>query len=639
MQAPRYEIHTDFSQDEADDFSGRSSVRTAQLDAELDAIAASINPLVTNLGFIQRDDGLLADRVVGVNALSSSVLALLGSSGFTISNPLGWLTTTTYAARTIVIQGTGTYVSAVAHTSGVFATDFAAGKWALIFDTTNYAASAITLTATGDVAATNVQAGIAELASEKSRKDANLSDLANAATARDNLSVPSRAGMQNSEHNSCVASGTIDALLGAFSPAITALTNNMLLIVEVLGANSTTTPTFKADALTAKTIVRMDGSAVYPGDIAGAGAKAILCFDASLDKWLLVNPAYSGPNPGTAALVLTSNGPGAQPSFQAIPADANRIGRMEVWPGHTIPTNALDCDSTAYSRTTYAALAAKLMKSAVITMTIAAPCVVTWDGHGLLNNMPLKATTTGALPTGLIAGRTYWIINKAADTFQLAATPGGAAIASSGVQSGVHTGIHAPWGDGDGSTTFNVPGMVDRVPLGYGAATTAESFEPADVNTGTDVITIPNNVAKWITGMLVTFSTTGGAPAGLVNGNPYYVVRTGQATIKLASSLANAQNGTVIDITTQGTGVHTITHTRPVRGLGELGGEDIHAMDSTELLAHLHPNGFTGGVSGGAGGSGVMQAGANPNSGSIGGNAAMNNMQPFAATRWIIYFS
>ena len=80
-------------------------------------------------------------------------------------------------------------------------------------------------------------------------------------------------------------------------------------------------------------------------------------------------------------------------------------------------------------------------KVAIVTMTIASPCVVSWIGHGLAVNQPVVFTTTGALPTGLVAGTTYYLISAGltADAFQISATVGGAAIDTSGTQSGVHT--------------------------------------------------------------------------------------------------------------------------------------------------------------------------------------------------------
>lgn len=290
-QPAEYNPTIGFQEEETDQVAGRSTVRTSALDAEFVDAADSINALVMNIGLIQRDDGELKDGIVKVNSLSAAVLALLGSAGFTISSPLGWLTATSYAARTIVTNGTGTYVCSVAHTSGVFATDLAAGKWATIFDSVNYAASAISFSPTGGIAATNVQSAIAEVDTEKARKDQNLGDLTNAATARTNISVPSKAEIQNSTFNSCSAGGTVDAITGAFTPAVTALTNHMTLFVECSGANVSTTPTFKADGTAAKTIVRPNGSAMRTGDIPSANFRAIFIYDLSLDSWMMLNPS------------------------------------------------------------------------------------------------------------------------------------------------------------------------------------------------------------------------------------------------------------------------------------------------------------------------------------------------------------
>ena len=88
---------------------------------------------------------------------------------------------------------------------------------------------------------------------------------------------------------------------------------------------------------------------------------------------------------------------------------------------------------------------APVPKSATVTMTIAAPGVVTWTAHGLAVNTPIVLSTTGALPTGLTAGATYYVkAVPSADTFTLAATEGGAAITTSGTQSGTHTATTEP---------------------------------------------------------------------------------------------------------------------------------------------------------------------------------------------------
>jgi hypothetical protein len=86
------------------------------------------------------------------------------------------------------------------------------------------------------------------------------------------------------------------------------------------------------------------------------------------------------------------------------------------------------------------------------TMTIASPCVVTINSHGLRPGMGVIFSTTGALPTGVTAGTTYYVGNLAANTFNLYDTEangitGGATgrVNTSGTQSGTHTATGAYW--------------------------------------------------------------------------------------------------------------------------------------------------------------------------------------------------
>jgi hypothetical protein len=74
------------------------------------------------------------------------------------------------------------------------------------------------------------------------------------------------------------------------------------------------------------------------------------------------------------------------------------------------------------------------------TVTIASPAVVT-STILLTNTTPVVLTSTGypsVLPTGLSAGTIYYVKNVSGNTFNLAATPTGSAINTSGSQSGTH---------------------------------------------------------------------------------------------------------------------------------------------------------------------------------------------------------
>lgn len=79
------------------------------------------------------------------------------------------------------------------------------------------------------------------------------------------------------------------------------------------------------------------------------------------------------------------------------------------------------------------------VNASTVTITIASPGVVSWASHGLNNGDTVKFSTTGALPTGLTAGTTYYVVNKTTNSFQVSTTSGGAAVNTSGTQSGVQT--------------------------------------------------------------------------------------------------------------------------------------------------------------------------------------------------------
>lgn len=74
----------------------------------------------------------------------------------------------------------------------------------------------------------------------------------------------------------------------------------------------------------------------------------------------------------------------------------------------------------------------------VFTTTIANPAVITFASVVLSEGTSIQLSTTGALPTGLSAGITYYVRNPSGNTCNLSTTPSGALVTTSGSQSGVH---------------------------------------------------------------------------------------------------------------------------------------------------------------------------------------------------------
>lgn len=121
-QPPPYTPSHSFVSDSATlaNFPGQS------LDVEFNGLKTTTDAIRTNLALIQRDDGALANGVVGYDALSATVQA----NGLGPAAP--WVTGTAYQIGNVVISGNNLYRCAIAHTATVFATDLAAGKWLLV---------------------------------------------------------------------------------------------------------------------------------------------------------------------------------------------------------------------------------------------------------------------------------------------------------------------------------------------------------------------------------------------------------------------------------------------------------------------------------------------------------------------------
>lgn len=112
----------------------------------------------------------------------------------------------------------------------------------------------------------------------------------------------------------------------------------------------------------------------------------------------------------------------------------------------------------------------------------------------------------------------------------------------------------------------SVTALVDITGGGAGvvtalAATPLATGANPEVNTADDEITIPTHGLT--TGMLGRLTTTGTLPAGLSLATDYFVIVVDANTIQLATTLANAQAGTAVDITDQGSdgAVNTLTFT------------------------------------------------------------------------------
>ncbi len=196
--------------------------------------------------------------------------------------------------------------------------------------------------------------------------------------------------------------------------------------------------------------------------------------------------------------------------------------------------------------------------SATVAISIASPGVISWVGHGLAPGAAVSFSTTGALPTGLTAGTTYYVANAGFGTnsFSVATTVGGAPIATSGTQSGSQTATAA---QGWQQISFGREILFAQ----YQSSVTITIASPG-------VVTWTGH--KLANGQAVIFEPASGAvlPTGITAGNMYYVVAAAANTFEVAAS----PGGTAINTTgsSSGTITCTVTYTQISAGQTVTGG-------------------------------------------------------------------
>jgi len=226
-QPTQYTPTTDFSQDEANNVSGRSTVNTAALDAEFANIETTIDSVCDNLALIQRDDGRLADLTVEHRCLSQDVLTLIG--GFNLRGL--WVEATDYAVNDICSSEAYTYCCKEAHTSGTDIADDLA-KWIQFgFTSGADAAQAAAAAQTSATAAAGSASSAATSATNAANSALSASSSASTATSSAISSASSASYASTSASN---AANSAAAAAAAVASGVTASSTNTLTNKTIL---------------------------------------------------------------------------------------------------------------------------------------------------------------------------------------------------------------------------------------------------------------------------------------------------------------------------------------------------------------------------------------------------------------------
>lgn len=233
-----------------------------------------------------------------------------------------------------------------------------------------------------------------------------------------------------------VLGGTGDTFSLTFSQPIT--TRQPLLLGFFATRTNTGAVTLQIDSTTAAPLRAVSGTDLVSGQII-SGAFYVVSYNSATTEYIISGAFALGlsdlPTMADGTVLTNISGASAKPTastlaafFAKTPDNAitkQMMAKMAV--GSVMGNN----DGTAATI------------SGTATVSSGSPGVITWPTTAPADGTPFYMTTTGALLTGLTANRFYYCKSPVTTSSNFAATPGGAAINTSGSQSGVHT-IIAP---------------------------------------------------------------------------------------------------------------------------------------------------------------------------------------------------
>lgn len=123
----------------------------------------------------------------------------------------------------------------------------------------------------------------------QSENDAMVGNNIDIAVGTGNKNVTQTGLQHNAEKYAVDTSASSTAYVVTLSPAFTSYTDGMVVYAKIVTANTTATPTLAVNGLTARTIVKLAGTALAIGDIS-ANMLCTFVYDLTNTRWVLQNP-------------------------------------------------------------------------------------------------------------------------------------------------------------------------------------------------------------------------------------------------------------------------------------------------------------------------------------------------------------
>jgi hypothetical protein len=162
---------------------------------------------------------------------------------------------------------------------------------------------------------------------------------------------------------------------------------------------------------------------------------------------------------------------------------------------HAAANTVYDIFGINNSGTLVIAIGPAWINTATVTTSVATPCVVTWNAHGLSEGSPVVFTGAG-LPSGIVAGTTYFVSRSpAANTFNISTTVANAAagtlVNTTGTSTGTQTGTNGTSirGTGAGTTELQLSNGVwtnkNSLTHAWGGVSGTTDYGAVSANAGT----------------------------------------------------------------------------------------------------------------------------------------------------------
>ena len=268
-----------------------------------------------------------------------------------------------------------------------------------------------------------------------------------------------------------------------------------------------------------------------------------------------------------------------------------------------VTTVAVDFEGSGHSTAPSVTIAAPTARTITQANIDETTNIFTVTNHNMRTGTKLTYTSNGTnivTSAGTLADATAVFVVRIDDnTFKIASSLSNAlagttlGISNDGNDSNSFVGdtATATAAISDGSVTgFTVTGVgsdYQSVPAVSVAAPAEKTFNAQSaVSTANDTITISSH--PFITGDAVTYSDKSGTTlANLTDGGTFFVIKVDANTIKLATTEANAVDGTAIDLTAGSSENHGITGetTTAVADLGM--GDGFVGVNTSSEVAHI----------------------------------------------------